>query len=95
MERAQRIALQEEVVQMRTQLNQVMKWMQSFAGSGLSSSSSVPVGSIQLYLDLIPFKIHTQMTFFFIFFLFFCTRFSVLLLMTSSVMVDGNTLMAF
>ena len=27
MERAQRIALQEEVVQMRTQLNQVMTWM--------------------------------------------------------------------
>ncbi|XXG79647.1 hypothetical protein AAC387_Pa09g0675 [Persea americana] len=46
MERAQRIALQEEVVQMRTQLNQLMTWMQSFTGSGPSSSSSEPVGSI-------------------------------------------------
>ena len=46
MERAQRIALQEEVVQMRTQLNQLMTWMQSFTGSGPSSSSSGPVGSI-------------------------------------------------
>ncbi|XXG75034.1 hypothetical protein AAC387_Pa07g3625 [Persea americana] len=40
MERAQRIALQEEVVHMRTQLNQLMTWMQSFTGSGPSSSSS-------------------------------------------------------
>ena len=46
MERAQRIALQEEVVQMQTQLNQLMTWMQSFTGSGPSSSSSGPVGCI-------------------------------------------------